>query len=641
MIGKGFNMKQMLFFLFLLISVSVYPDQINIPLPIIVSNHDAGQNSLQKSVYDLLNKADSSILLMSFTFSDPEVIKIINSKASAGVDVQLIVDRDHLSGLASYMHPSVKIGTRTIGEGHMHHKILVVDRSLIHLGSANFTHNSIAGSKNLAIIFESQDLAAALHLESEHIASHTARDPTQPLLCFFDNQLLELYILPHNQPQSSRRSETALNEAAKQKLLGLINSATQHIQISVETWTFKDASRALIMAQQRGVQVQVVTANLQEEAVKLLIQSGIAVKQGRNLHQKFMLIDNKTLLNGSPNWTMNAFSRSDESFIVLYDLSEDQTDVMKGVLESAGLEMRPMLELPESQEDVEASLAKLELVQRTITALDNEILNKICTTQEEERLVTIAKKLRLKLIEYIPLLKKFSVPGCCHYFGNDYLKNIVAIAEKQERIEDAIKHIKLAPNSNTKVSEYFINTLKKLQAGNNVPLPDFYHATRSGLENIIQTKTILQSITGRAGPGTYVSCNNEGEFGYGTHAFGIDEASLADTQGNFFTGRLPGSNVFYSMWAAVLSDITVGNDTIAFIDTSLDDIPYVHELLAAKNLSIQVIDRATSDAILHVFDASTRRRELPSFYWAGHEFLPSNLFRRSLLGNFRRFTPEE
>ena len=50
--------------------------------PLILGNYDLSYNSLQGSVYELLNDAQNSILIISFTFSDPEVIRIVNQKAS-------------------------------------------------------------------------------------------------------------------------------------------------------------------------------------------------------------------------------------------------------------------------------------------------------------------------------------------------------------------------------------------------------------------------------------------------------------------------------------------------------------------------------------------------------------------------------
>lgn len=305
--------------------------------PLILGNHDLSYNPLQGSVYELLKNAQSSILILSFTFSDPEVIRIVNQKASEGIDVQLIIDRDHLSGLSGQLHPSIHIGTRAQGEGHLHHKILIVDREYIWLGSANFTHSAFTSTKNLAIGFFSPEIGVQLYQEALNIVSSSPRISTNPLSCSYGNQLLELYVLPHNAPEAPRLTETMMNEMGKQKLISLIDNAKHHIKISVDVWTYKDASRAIIHAMQRGVQVDVVVGNTKDEAVKMMIQSGIRVKQGKNLHHKFMLVDHETLLNGSPNWSMNAFSRSDESFIILYNLSKEQLNALEGTLEVAGL----------------------------------------------------------------------------------------------------------------------------------------------------------------------------------------------------------------------------------------------------------------------------------------------------------------
>jgi hypothetical protein len=159
---------------------------------------------LSGSFYELLNQARSSILILSFTFSDPEAIKILNQKASEGIDILLIVDRDHCSGLKGYLHPSVKLGTRGVGEGHLHHKILVVDSEYIWLSSGNITQSSFTQFKNLAIGFFSPEVGSALHQEALDIISSNARSGLNPLSCSYGNQLLELYILPHNPPEVLR-----------------------------------------------------------------------------------------------------------------------------------------------------------------------------------------------------------------------------------------------------------------------------------------------------------------------------------------------------------------------------------------------------------------------------------------------------
>lgn len=612
--------------------------------PLILGNYDLSYNSLQESVYELLNNAQDSILIISFTFSDPKVIQIVNQKASEGIDVQLIIDRDHLNFNGQLLHPSIKISTRLHGEGHLHHKILVADHKYIWLGSANFTQSAFTSSKNLAIAFFSAEIGAVLYQEALDIASSSPRVNIKPLSCSFGDQPLELYLLPHNAPEAPRSIETAMNEMGKQKLISLIENAKHHIKISVDVWTYKDASRAVINAMKRGVKVDVVVGSTADEAVKMLIQGGINVKQGKNLHYKFMLIDHEIFLNGSPNWSMNAFSRSDESFIVLYNLTEKQLQSLEGTLKVAGLPIPMHYNEVEAQDTVsdlsdEETIEKIEFVNRTIILLNSEI-NQTPTNQENQRLIAIAKRLSADLVKFIPYIKTAPVPGCCLYEGDNYLANVIAIAEKQEKVESAIQYIKSANGVDQKVYDYFQKTLKKLQSGINAPLPDYFHATREGLKSIIKSQFILQSQTGYTGPGTYISCNNEGDHGYGSHAFAIDEGCLVNTVATFRTGRHPITNVFFSLWASVLMDIPVTEGNIAFIDTSASDIPYVTALLEEQNLNIEVVDRNTAENILRIFDLTTKRRELPSFFWKkfnSQDYLPQNMYPRSQQGTFRQF----
>lgn len=613
--------------------------------PLLLSNDNLSHNTLKGSVHDLLNSAHSSILIISFSFSDPEVIQLLNKKADEGVFVQLIIDRDHLVGLKQKMRPSVQIGTRSGGEGHLHHKMLVVDSEYVWIGSANFTTSAYSTMKNLAIGFYSPEIGAQLHQEASDIASSSARSAKSPFTTSYGEQLLEVYVLPHNAPESPRATETAMNDAGKEKLIGLIDGARHHLKISVDVWTYKDASRAVINAMQRGVKVDVVVGNTTEEAVKMMIQAGIPVKQGQNLHFKFMLVDNEIFLNGSPNWSMNAFSRSDESYVVLYNLTEEQLSALEGVLKVAGLPLETHFnegvvvdDTPEESFNEEI-YAKIALVNKTIAALNDEI-GKSPVSQENKRLISIARRLSADLGKFIPQLATAPVPGCCLYEGGNFLATVVAIAEKQEKVETVVKYINSIQGTDQKVHDYFLRTLKKLQAGINAPLPDYFHATRNGLGGIISSQKIMQSIGGVTGPGTYVSCNNEGDYGYGTHAFAIDEGCLIDTQATFRTGRHPITNVFFSLWASVLKDIPVSEETIAFIDTSKEDVPAVMALLEQQDLHIEVVDRNTADAILKLFDLTTKRRELPSFYWQKHkmdDYLPQNMYPRSEQGTFRQF----
>lgn len=113
--------------------------------PLILNSHDATDNVLNESIYELINQAQSSISLMCFALWDSELINILNQKANEGIDIQLIIDCDYMENLTPVLHPSIRI--RQVGEGYFHHKIIVVDSTYLWLGSTDFIPNNLTDLK--------------------------------------------------------------------------------------------------------------------------------------------------------------------------------------------------------------------------------------------------------------------------------------------------------------------------------------------------------------------------------------------------------------------------------------------------------------------------------------------------------------
>jgi hypothetical protein len=259
---------------------------------------------------------------------------------------------------------------------------------------------------------------------------------------------------------------------------------------------------------------------------------------------------------------------------------------------------------------------KIELINRTIQSI-NSAIRKAPKHTEGQKLVATAKKLVVDLAKRIFCMKEEALPGCCLYQGENYLAQVVAIAEKQERVQDAINYINRVGNIDQKVCDYFENTLRKLQAGINVPLPDYFHATRHGVKSIIENQKIWQSwdLDNSAGHGTYMSTNNEGDYGYGPHAFAIDAGVLKDSGGYYFGPISNGNNKFPGLWVAVHKSIPITQEVIAFVDVANGDSSDIKELLEKQKLNIEVVDRKTSHEISRIFDETTEKREVPSFSW--------------------------
>lgn len=285
-------------------------------------------NSVFGSAYQLLEQAQHSILIANYVFDNTTITGILNRKAEEGVDVIVIYDRDRSGNYICELHPDIKLFTRAKGDGHMHHKFMVIDREYNWISSANF--NSPQDS-NLAIVCYDPWLAEILYQEGYSINSLKAREHPSPYTTTIDGQSLELYLLPYNDPKNLKSVEAQMNELGKQKLLNLIKQAKTTIRVSMVVWTFKDSARALVDAAKRGVMVEIVGANVDNEVLNIFKQAGLPVRRVTNapFHHKWMLIDDEILWNGSANWSMNAFSRTDDSVTILYGLKPDQIVMME------------------------------------------------------------------------------------------------------------------------------------------------------------------------------------------------------------------------------------------------------------------------------------------------------------------------
>ena len=108
------------------------------------------------------------------------------------------------------------------------------------------------------------------------------------------------------------------------------------------TWTRRDLAKAIIAAKARGVDVQVVIDHYQGNGagapiVKLLKQGGVSVRLSQGgplLHHKFLYVDGKILVNGSANWTKAAFTANDDCFMILYNLTDKQSERMDDLWEA-------------------------------------------------------------------------------------------------------------------------------------------------------------------------------------------------------------------------------------------------------------------------------------------------------------------
>lgn len=114
----------------------------------------------------------------------------------------------------------------------------------------------------------------------------------------------------------------------KSRIISTIANAKTTIDVCVFTISDNQISEALINAHKRSVKVRVVSdndkSNDRGSDIDFLAEQGIPVVKdisSHHMHHKFAIIDQRTLINGSFNWTRSASEYNEENITILYDQS--------------------------------------------------------------------------------------------------------------------------------------------------------------------------------------------------------------------------------------------------------------------------------------------------------------------------------
>jgi phosphatidylserine/phosphatidylglycerophosphate/cardiolipin synthase-like enzyme len=110
------------------------------------------------------------------------------------------------------------------------------------------------------------------------------------------------------------------------RIAALIDGAKKSIDVCVYTITDDRLSQPIVAAHAHGVRVRILTDN--EKAADIgsdipsFEQAGIAVRvddSEDHMHHKFAVVDGRTLITGSYNWTRSASDRNRENIVITED----------------------------------------------------------------------------------------------------------------------------------------------------------------------------------------------------------------------------------------------------------------------------------------------------------------------------------
>ncbi|MBI5346400.1 MAG: DUF1669 domain-containing protein [Chlamydiae bacterium] len=288
--------------------------------PILYSNQC--RQDLKITALKALKEAKESIHLITFGLTDAKIIDLLMQKHKENLKMKVFYDKRSSPTLNLPQDCAISVKSK----GLMHQKILVIDKKLVFLGSANMTPTSLSMHDNLMIGFYSPDIADFL----------IKKAPFSPANKKFSvgGQEMELWLLPDTQNK------------ALEKVKSIIASAKVRIEVVMFTLTHPKLIDELIEAKKRNVEVKVVVdfhsgLGASAKAIKKLKENNVEIflSKGPQLcHHKYICVDNQTLVSGSANWTKSAFNKNYDCFVILYDLIPDQKKFMKKLFQTIEIE---------------------------------------------------------------------------------------------------------------------------------------------------------------------------------------------------------------------------------------------------------------------------------------------------------------
>jgi len=239
--------------------------------------------------------------------------------ARRGVQVRIVAESDHLA--RAEFQALRRAGIPIVGDHRqalMHDKFIIIDHYEVWTGSMNYTLNGVYRNDNDLVRLRSSRLAADYTAEfNEMFADHRfgAASPANTPYphVSLDGTLVEVYFSPEDHPRNH--------------YLPVVSQARQSIVFMAFNFTDDDLARLLIAKAHQGVKVQGVfdarqAATSRGNDYETLRRAGLDVRRDGNpyaMHHKVIIVDGKTVIFGSYNFTRSAETRNDENLLIVHD----------------------------------------------------------------------------------------------------------------------------------------------------------------------------------------------------------------------------------------------------------------------------------------------------------------------------------
>ena len=237
----------------------------------------------------------------------------------AGVNVRVVLESDNMDEVEA--QDLVNAGIEVLGdrrESLMHNKFVVIDSDSVWTGSMNFTINGAYYNDNHLVQIQSSQLAENYRTEFDEMfvqdlfGDDTVENTPYPSITVNGIQV-ETYFSP--------------DDHTADRIVALIRDAQDEIKFLAYSFTSDEIAAAMLERAAQGIPVRGIFEESQYYSnigteFDNLTAAGLDVRldgNQRNMHHKVIIIDAKTVILGSYNFSRSAEEYNDENTLIIHD----------------------------------------------------------------------------------------------------------------------------------------------------------------------------------------------------------------------------------------------------------------------------------------------------------------------------------
>lgn len=272
----------------------------------------------------LIADIDSAIGSIEFATFEYNLVSIAEALARAearGVTVRLALDRESVAsppmGKWAGIVEDAKIPIAwEDSDAFLHSKFLIVDRKLVWTGSWNATINDTYRNNNNLLRLSVAALVENYSAEFEQLFARIGSTSKKPITPYPQVRVGDVQIANYFSPQDS----------PERYVVERIAQAKESVRFLTFSFTSDLITEAMIARQEAGLRVEGVMEQRNAEGVGSeygkLRMAGIEVLRDGNcytMHHKIIIIDERTVITGSFNFTARANELNVENLLIIDD----------------------------------------------------------------------------------------------------------------------------------------------------------------------------------------------------------------------------------------------------------------------------------------------------------------------------------